>query len=329
MRILVTGGAGYIGSELVRKLIRDKHNVICLDKFFFGEEPLQDISKNFNLTIIQEDIRFFNPSLLKNVDIVLDLAAISNDPSGELDPLKTIEINYKGRTRVARLCKDYGIKKYILASSCSVYGFHKAIVDENSDIDPLTTYAIANSKVEEEILLLSSKDFSVTVFRCATVYGLSKRMRFDLAINSIVLELFKNKTISVLRDGLQWRPFIHIDDVIEAYKTVIFSSLDKINGQIYNIGNTEHNFQILPLFKHIAESLDVEYRIIFYGDPDFRSYRVSFEKFKNDLKYKTQYTPIDGAKKIYKKLEEGDVKETLNTRTVQWYKHLIQNNCGP
>ena len=165
------------------------HKVKCLDRFFFGKESLAEVLSNPNLEIIKDDIRWFDPKILKNVDVVLDLAALSNDPSGELDPSKTIDINYLGRIRVARLSKEYGVKRYILASSCSIYGYNDndGSVDEISKINPLTTYAKANRKAEEDVLPLADSKFSVTALRFATVYGYSGRMRFDLAINSMVL----------------------------------------------------------------------------------------------------------------------------------------------
>jgi nucleoside-diphosphate-sugar epimerase len=178
-QILVTGGGGYIGSVLVKILLDSGNNVTCLDRFFFGKEVLSDLTGNSKLKVIKDDIRWFDPSVLKNMDTVMDLAAISNDPSGELDPTKTFDINYLGRSRVARLSKQYGVKRYILASSCSLYGYQDGISDEASTLNPLTSYAKANMKAEEDVIPLSSPQFCVTLLRFATVYGYSKRKRFD------------------------------------------------------------------------------------------------------------------------------------------------------
>ena len=145
-QILVTGGGGYIGSVLVKELLDIGHKVTCLDRFFFGYEPLAEVMENPNLTIIKDDIRWFDPNILNDIEVVMDLAAISNDPSGELDPSKTFDINYLGRSRVARLSKQYGVKKYVLASSCSLYGFQEGVLDETSEVNPITTYAQANQK---------------------------------------------------------------------------------------------------------------------------------------------------------------------------------------
>jgi nucleoside-diphosphate-sugar epimerase len=324
MRVLVTGGAGYIGSELVRELLHLGHKVVCLDRFFFGKESVLDILDEKNLVIIKDDIRWFEPKILKDIDVVMDLAALSNDPAGEIDQAKTFDINYLGRIRVARLSKEYGVKKYILASSCSIYGYQQNVLDEDSPAEPLTTYAKASKKAEDDVLPLSSSQFTVTVLRFATVYGCSKRMRFDLAINAMVLDLFKNSKIHIMRDGNQWRPFIHIKDAIQAYRLVMKQSSDNVNGTIFNVGSDNQNYQILQLAQGIAKVVDIPYEVEWYGSPDFRSYKVSFKKFKTELGFEAKHSPEDGASEIISELKNGSISDSLKTRTVDWYKHLIK-----
>ena len=313
------------------QLLKKGYKVKCLDRFFFGKESLEEAMSNPDLELIKEDTRWFDPNILKNVDAVLDLAALSNDPSGELDPLKTFDINYNGRVRVAQMSKECGVKRYVLASSCSVYGFKTNInddsilLDETSAIDPLTTYAKANGKAEEGILPLANAKFTVTALRFATVYGYSGRMRFDLAINAWVLDLYKNQRIRVMRDGTQWRPFIHVKDAAIAYESILNQETDEINGQIFNVGFDEQNYQILPLSENLAKSLNLDYEIDWYGSNDVRSYKVSFRKFKDKVNFKPTYTPIEGASEVYEALRNGKLKETLKTNTVRWYKHLIDN----
>lgn len=325
MNILVTGGAGYIGSVLVADLINRGHTVKCLDRFFFGNESLSNVLSNSKLQIIKDDIRWFDPKYLKGVDVVMDLAALSNDPSGELDPSKTFDINYLGRVRVSRLSKEYGVKKYILASSCSIYGFQNDLLDENSKTNPLTSYAKANNKAEEDALPLADSNFTVTVLRFATVYGYSGRMRFDLAINAMVLGLYKNPKIPVMRDGMQWRPFIHVKDAVTAYTLVMNEESDKINGQIFNVGSDEQNYQILPLAKLVAESLGINYQVEWYGSGDFRSYRVSFKKFTDAVNFKPAYTPKEGSLEIFEALKNKKLTESPKTKTVEWYKYLLES----
>jgi nucleoside-diphosphate-sugar epimerase len=324
MRVLVTGGAGYIGSTLISKLLEEGNQVKCLDRLFFGRESISQVSSNPNFQLIKDDVRWFDPSALKDVDSVIDLAALSNDPSGELDPAKTLDINYLGRVRVAKLSKEFGVKRYVLSSSCSVYGFREGTLDEGSPVNPLTTYAKANIMAEKDVLPLSDSKFTSTALRFATVYGLSGRMRFDLAINGIVLGLYKTGKIPVMRDGTQWRPFIHVKDVAKAFITVLESPSDKVNGQVFNAGSDEQNYQIHPLAELIGKSVGIPYQIEWYGSPDKRSYKVSFNKIKSTLGFTTEYTAGDGAVEVYNALKEGKVTDSLKTKTVEWYKHLLE-----
>jgi len=325
MQVLVTGGGGYIGSILVPRLLKEGYKVKVLDRFFFGKETLDAVSKNKNLQLIQDDTRWFNPKILKNVDVVMDLAALSNDPSGDLDPKSTFDINHKGRARVAKLSKEQGVKRYILASSCSIYGFRDGMLDEKSPINPLTTYAKANRLAEVSAKKLASEKFTVTLLRFATVFGLSPRMRFDLAVNGMVLGFFKNKQIPIMRDGKQWRPFIHLKDVAEAYVKVIQAPKDKVQEEMFNVGSNDQNYQILPLAKEVAKAINIPFNKKWYGDPDSRSYQISFDKIKDRLGYKTKFTVADGAKETYAALKSGKVTDSIKTKTVEWYKYLIQS----
>jgi nucleoside-diphosphate-sugar epimerase len=324
MRVLVSGGAGYIGSILIPLLLEKGYKVRCLDRFFFGKESLRDVADNPNLELLKDDVRWFDPSALKDVDTVMDLAALSNDPSGELDVAKTYDINFLGRARVAKLSKEYGVKRYILASSCSIYGFREdVILDEKSPVNPLTTYAKCNYLAENDVLQLADSNFTVTALRQATVYGLSSRMRFDLAVNGMVLGIFRNKKIPVMRDGDQWRPFIHVKDTSKAFVLTMESAKEKVNHEIFNVGSNEQNCQILPLAKSLESALSVPFQIEWYGSPDKRSYRVSFDKIYETLKFKPEYTPREGVKEVYEALESGKVTDSLKTKTVEWYKYLL------
>ncbi|WXG40379.1 MAG: SDR family oxidoreductase [Candidatus Freyarchaeum deiterrae] len=323
MKVLVTGGAGYIGSVLSRILSENGYEVTCLDRLFFGIDPIKNIADRIRL--VKDDIRWFKPNILRGLDAVLDLASLSNDPSGELDPQKTLDINYRGRVRVAKLSKKYRIPKYVLASSCSVYGFQEGNITEESNLEPLTTYAKANALAEEEILPLNDDSFSVTVLRQATVYGLSQRMRFDLAINGMVLDFFKKGKISIMRDGKQWRPFIHVKDTSNAFIKVLEADSELVKGQIFNAGSNEQNFQIYNLAELIAESIDLPFTYEWYGSPDKRSYKVDFNKINETLNFKPSQTPKEGAKEIYENLKNGKVNgDDPRTITVQWYKHLLE-----
>ena len=327
MKIFVTGGGGYIGTTLVPLLLEKGHAVTVLDRFYFGQESLRERSKanSKELSMICDDTRYFEGKILEGFDAVVDMAALSNDPAGELDPWKTIEINYLGRSRVARLAREAKVKRYLLISSCSIYGFQDGIITEESKVNPLTAYARANYLAEQDNLPLGDDEFTSTVIRFATVYGLSGRMRFDLAINGMTLGAYKTGKIPLMRDGSQWRPFIHVKDASLAILKVLESESAKVNRQLFNIGSDSQNFQIKNLAEIVAGSLSKKPVIEWYGDPDRRSYRVSFEKAKKTLGYETKYAPSEAVKEIEDALMEGKVSDSLKTKTVEWYKHLLKD----
>jgi nucleoside-diphosphate-sugar epimerase len=319
----VTGGAGYIGSVMSRILLEKSYNVTVLDRLFFGFDSVKDIVDK--ITLIKDDVRFFNPEILNEIDAVVDLAALSNDPCGELDPQKTLEINYKGRVRVAGLAKKFGIKKYIFASTCSVYGFQEGLIDEKSALNPLTTYAKASMMAEKEILPLADSNFSVTVLRQATVYGFSYRMRFDLAINGMVLGFYRNGKLPIMRDGKQWRPFVNVKDTSNAFIKVLESEPVLVNGQIFNVGSDEQNIQICNLAKVVAEACSLPFNYEWYGDCDTRSYRVNFNKIRETLNFEPQTTIKEGARTVYNALKAGKLNpDDPRMITVKWYKHLLE-----
>lgn len=325
MRILVTGGGGYIGTTLVPYLLSEGHDVAVLDRFYFGvNQRLEEAPAKHRLTLIKDDVRFFDGRVLEGYDCLVDMAALSNDPAGELDPWKTFEINYLGRSRVARLAKEAKVKRYLLISSCSIYGFQEGMLTEESKTIPLTTYARANLLAEKDNLPLGDSEFVSTAVRFATIYGLSGRMRFDLAINGMVLGAFKTGKIPIMRDGSQWRPFLHVRDAASAVLRILSTEPDKVNRELFNIGSEEQNFQIKELASIVSDSMKTKRpQLEWYGDPDKRSYRVSFEKAKNVLGYNTKFSPKDAVEEIESALAGGKVTDSTLTKTVDWYKHLL------
>jgi nucleoside-diphosphate-sugar epimerase len=323
MKVLVTGGAGYIGSVLCRSLLERGYDVVCLDRLFFGTEPIKDIADRIKL--VKDDIRWFKPEVLKGIDAVFDLASLSNDPSGELAPQNTLEINHLGRVRVAELSKGCGVSRYVLASTCSVYGFQEGLMAEDSRTNPLTTYAKANVQAERDILRLADKKFSATVLRQATVYGLSWRMRFDLAINGMVLGFYKNHKLPIMRDGRQWRPFVHVRDTSSAFIRALEVDPDLVGGQVFNTGSNEQNVQIFDLAGAVAEAIGLPFDYEWYGTPDNRSYRVNFDKIKKILHFEPLHSIRDGAREVFEALRSGKVSpDDPRTITVKWYKHLLE-----
>lgn len=321
-RVLVTGAGGYIGTTLVPMLLERGYTVRAIDRFFFGRQLLPEHER---LEVVVEDARKLTPQHFAQVDAVIDLVAISNDPSGELFQEATYQINRDSRIRTARFAKDAGARRYILPSSCSIYGFqaHGVVANEDAKTNPLTTYARANELAERGVLPLADENFCVVVLRQATVYGLSPRMRFDLAINGMTYGAWKTGRLPLMRDGTQWRPMVHVRDAARAQLFMLEAQAAKVNGQIFNVGSQSNTYQIGELGKQVASAVGKNVQIEWYGDPDQRSYRVAFDKIEA-LGWHTQYTAGDGVAEICRALEAGAIDKTMQTITLDWYKELTR-----
>ena len=325
MRFFVTGGAGYIGTSLVPMLVEGGHDVTVLDRFFFGKDCLRIPDGPGTVNLVRDDVRWFDGTLLQGMDAVIDMAALSNDPAGELDPDKTLDINYRGRSRVARLAREAGVPRYILTSSCSLYGFQESILTEDSPPNPLTVYARANLLAEQDILPLANDGFGPAAVRFATLYGLSGRMRFDLAVNGMVLGGFRSGKIPVMKDGSQWRPFLHVRDAARALIQMASKPLELVRGRVFNIGSDSQNYRIRDLAETVSRAMKRHPTLEWYGDPDHRSYRVSFARARQELGFEPRETPETAAQEIESALVAGTVQATPKTRTVEWYRHLLSD----
>lgn len=323
MKVLVVGGGGYVGSILIPHLLENGYDVICLDKLFFGEESIKSFRDDIKL--IREDIRTFNPKILHDIDVCVNLAAISQpDQSETIDPKLYYEINHLGCVRVARLCKEKNIKKYIFTSTCSVYGFQKEFISEESTPNPLEAYGKSKVLAEKDTLALADDNFAVTILRPGTMYGFSPKMRFDLVVNGMTWALQEFKKINVMRDGTQWRPNVHVKDVSRLITKLIEIEDEKIQKEIFNVGANEQNYQILPLAKLIGESVGIDYETGWYGEPDTRSYHVDFSKLKNKLGFKIEYTVPEAVKDIYNALDEKRTKKSKKTSVINWYEKITK-----
>jgi nucleoside-diphosphate-sugar epimerase len=318
--VLVTGAGGYIGTTLVPMLLKQNYRVRAVDRYFFGDDLLPPHS---HLEVLQEDARKIGPQAMAGVDYVIDLVAISNDPSGELFQGETFAINHLARANIAKMAKSAGVKRYILPSSCSLYGFQdpSVVADENTKTNPLTTYAKANELAERDVLPLATKDFTVVVLRQATVYGFSPRMRFDLAINGMTYGAWKTGVLPLMRDGKQWRPMVHVKDTARAQIFMLDADAKQINGQIFNVGSEDNNYQLGPLAEIVAANVPRDVKIEWYGDADHRSYRVGFSKIST-LGYRALYHAEDGVKDVCDALQSGRIDRTTKTITLDWYREL-------
>ena len=325
MNILVTGGAGYVGSCLVKNLISKGHHIKCLDRFFMGDEFLKKLAnENNNLVLLRDDIRFFSEEHLKDTDTVIDLAALSNDPVGELDPNKTFEINHKGRLRVARLSRKMGVNRYILPSSASVYGEQVDTADEETETHALTAYSKANRLAEIDILKLNDDKFTTTVLRFSSLYGISPRMRFDIAVNNFVLDYYNLKKI-IVKGKNNKRPFLHVQDAVRSYDLFLEASKSEIGGQIFNVGSKEQNYVVNDLAKEVSKSIDPSCEIETGDTPDNRSYFASFEKINKKFGFEAKYSVSDASKEIYLALKNKELVFSDKMITVKWYTKILQD----
>jgi nucleoside-diphosphate-sugar epimerase len=321
---MVTGAGGYIGTQLVRDLAKAGHEVTAVDRFFFGKEPLSEFDNDKNVIIKQKDIRDLDQNDFKGHEAVCDLACLSNDPAGEIDPQLTYQINRDGRIHVAKTAKQAGVKKYIISSSCSVYGKgEEPQLSENSNTTPMSVYAKSTLEAEQQNLSIADNNFSVTALRNATVFGLSTRMRFDLVINLMTLTAFQKGRIIVMGGGLQWRPLVHLSDVSKAFISVISSKTEIVNQEIFNVGLD--NFQIKNLAYLVREELPFPVEIdIAPDDADKRDYNVVFKKAESNLGFKAEVSLNQGIKEIYLALKAGKVDVGPKTVTVQWYRNILE-----
>jgi len=221
-----------------------------------------------------------------------------------------------------------GVKRYVLPSSCSIYGFQEpgVVCKETDAINPLTTYAKANGKAEDDVLPLADDDFTVVVLRQSTVFGYSPRMRFDLAINGMTFGAWKTGKLPLLRDGTQYRPMVHVRDTAAAQIFMIeYEDTSKINGQVFNVGSVENNYQLQPLAETVRDTVHdttgKDVTVEWYGEPDHRSYQVNFDKIEA-LGYKAGLVAADGVIEICRKLESGELQRNNRTITLEWYKRL-------
>ena len=315
--ILVTGGAGYVGSGLLRELLLKGYNVTCIDNLLFGGESLLDIWHNKNFTFYKCDIndsqKLDEVFLKNNFDGVIHLAAIVGDPACKINSDLAIKTNFESSKNLLEKSKNSEVSKFIFASTCSNYGKMddpEAYVDENSKLAPVSLYAELKVKFEKYMLGEMKKldGFSPTSLRFSTVYGLSPRMRFDLTVNEFTKDLALGKELIIFGEQF-WRPYCHVKDFSNAFITVLNSPDEKVAYNVFNVGDTKENYtkqMIVNEIKKVLPNSKIKY---VKKNEDPRDYRVNCDKIKKELGFKISMTVPDGIKEIKRVIQENLIQD--------------------
>jgi len=330
MRILVTGHNGYIGTILSPMLIADGHDVVGLDsdlyrRCTFGEGVPQ-------LSEICKDIRDADANDLEGFDAVIHLAALSNDPLGNLNPDLTFEINYKASVRLAKLAKQVGVPRFLFSSSCSTYGAAgDQMLTEEAEFHPVTPYGESKVLVERELAALADDNFSPTFLRNATAYGVSPRLRFDIVLNNLVAWAYSTGRVLIKSDGTPWRPIIHIEDISRAFIAALNAPREIIHNQAFNVGRNDQNYRIRDLADIVKETVpDCQIEYAQDAGPDKRTYRVDFSKIEQLLPdFKPQWDARKGAEELYDTYRKVGLKlddfEGPKYKRIDHIKQLIKD----
>ena len=303
--ILVTGGAGYIGSVLTNKLVSSNYNVKILDSLIFGRDGISDLVSNNSVNLFVDDIRNKKiiPDVLKQVDCVIHLAAIVGDPLCSKIPKAARQINELATKHIIDCCKKAGVQRFIFASTCSNYGSSLGTVNENTPLESLSLYSETKVKSESYVLDSKEENFEPCILRFATAYGISPRMRFDLLVQEFIRDALIDKKISIFGPN-HWRPLVHVDDIASACITAIENS-SNISCEVYNVGDNEQNYTKKNLAELVQKHIPSSTIEITESKQDLRSYKVSFDKIRNELNFKVSKTVEDGISEILNQINNN------------------------
>ncbi len=324
MRILITGQTGYIGPLMTMILQNDGHETVGLDTGYFAGCSMGPIDGR--AAIIRKDVRDLIPADLAGFDAVAHLAALSNDPMGELHQEWTYQINLEGSLHLARVARDAGVKRFLLSSSCSIYGASSDdYATETSPLQPLSAYAVSKVKTEEGLEKLADGDFAPVFLRNATAYGVSPRMRLDLVVNNLTAWAYTTGKVQIMSDGTPWRPLVHIEDIARAFAAVVLAPREAIYNQAFNVGITSENHRVRDVAKVVSETVPNS-TVVYSGqsNPDARDYRVDFGKIQRLVpKFQPVWTVRKGVAELLAAFQQNSLTaEDLQSRNYIRLKQL-------
>jgi len=320
--ILVTGGAGYVGSGLLRELLSEDYKVTCVDNLMFGGESLLDIWHNENFNFIKCDVNDwgdFNKILTNNkFDAVIHLAAIVGDPACRMQSELATQTNWESTKWLLDKCMEIGIPKFVFASTCSNYGKMdnpESYVDEESTLAPVSLYAELKVKFENYMLSEIEKrdDFCPTSLRFSTVYGLSPRMRFDLTVNEFTKDLTMGRELIIFGEKF-WRPYCHVKDFSNAFITVLRAPVAKVAYNVFNVGDTTENYTKQMLIDEIIKVIPGSKIKYVDKNEDPRDYRVNSDKIKRELGFEITMRVPDGIEEVKRMVQEGVIQDPEDQR---------------